>query len=154
MFPGDFQAKLRKLNKNLFILCGNDDSKPAGLYLKFYDEPIHICGVDRNDIPEFTISDSKGHIIKAGWRRTLNILISKRLIDKKEAQNLFRTELKRGVKHIEIEQDPTYRAMAEITARRMEQRDGAVKDKKGNLVPVYRRQDFMDWRDVMKAARR
>lgn len=154
MLSGDFLRKLKKLNKNLTVLCGDDDTKPAGLYLMFYGEPIHICGVDRNFVPEFPMTDEKGHIIRGGWRRVLNILVAKRLIDKRQAEKVFRTEIKRLNMVINIEEDTTYRAMKEITQRRMEKQGGAAYDKEGRLVPVYRRQDFMDWRDVMREARR
>lgn len=154
MLSGDFLRKLKKLNKNLTVFCGDDDTKPAGLYLMFYGEPIHICGVDRNFVDEFPHTDEKGHIVHSGWRRVLNILIAKRLIDKHEAEKVFRTGIKRLNMAINIEEDATYRAMKEITQRRMEQRGGAAVDKEGKLVPVYRREDFMNWRDVMKAARR
>lgn len=154
MFSGDFLRKLKKLNKNLTVMCGNDDTKPAGLYLMFYGEPIHICGVDRNFVPEFPTHDVKGHIIKGGWRRVLNILVGKRLIDKYEAQNVFKTQIKRLNMTINVEEDATYRAMKQITEERMAQKGGSAVDKEGKLVPVYRREDFMNWRDVMKAARR
>ena len=155
MLSGDFLRKLKKLNKNLAVFCGYDDSaKPAGLYLMYYGEPIHICGVDRNYLPEFPIHDAKGHIIKGGWRRVLNILVAKRLIDKYEAQKVFRTEIKRLNMVINIEEDATYRAMKQITEERMAQKDGAAVDKEGKLVPVYRREDFLNWREVMQAARR
>lgn len=153
MFAGDFLRNLKKLNKNLTVFS-SDERYPAGLYLMFYGEPVHICGVDRNHVPEFTVTDSKGHIVKSGWRRVLSILISKGLIDKFKAQRTFHTELKKANRHINVEQDATMRAMLDITNRRMEQRDGAVTTKEGKLVPVYRREDFLNWREVMNAARR
>lgn len=155
MLLGEFERKLKKLNKNLMVLPSLDESLPCGLYLNFYDEPIHICGVDRGWLDERTRTDPKGHIIHGGWRRAVSILISKRLIDKYQAQRLFQTSFKeRECRHIDIEKDATYRAMQEITRRRMEKEGGAIKDEYGNMVPVYRREDFMNWREVMQASRR
>lgn len=153
MLSSDFQKNLKKLNKNLRIIPNPNDSFPAGLYLHYMDELVHICGVDSNFVPEMTEADSKGHIVKAGWRRTLNILIGKGLIDKYQAQRVFKTEIKRGFKKITVEQDDAHRALADITKRRMEQRDGAVMDKDGNVVPVFRRQDFMDWKEFKDGIR-
>lgn len=156
MLAGDFQHKLKKLNKNLQIISG-DEKYPAGLYLMFYGEPVHICGVDRNIIPERTISDGKGHIVKSGWIRVLKILIAKQFIDPNKASSLFgigRDELYKGYRHIEIAKDPTYQALEEITKRRMEQKDGYVVDKQGEVKPVYTRQDFMDWGEVRKLVRK
>lgn len=156
MLAGDFRHKLKKLNKNLEIFS-NDERYPAGLYLMYYGEPVHICGVDRNFIPERSTIDEKGHIIKSGWLRVLKILIHKQLIDANRAASVFgtgRDELFKGYKHIEIEKDPTYRALEEITRRRMEKKDGYMMDKKGEVKPVYTRQDFMDWADVRKMVRR
>lgn len=108
MFASDFQAKLHKLNSKLKIYCGNDSSKPAGLYYVINGEYIEICGIDKNEIPQYPIYDDQGHIIKSGWNRTLQILVKENLIDRKKAETLFDCHLIRvlgpKIKDSEIKQ--------------------------------------------------
>jgi len=92
MFASDFQRKLRTLNRNLRIYCG-DDGKPAGLYLQLDSELVHICGVDRNELDRFTHHDVIGHIVHSGWLRVVKILVAQKLVDKRLAQRVFRTDL-------------------------------------------------------------
>ena len=93
MLAGDFERKLRKLNRNLRIFCGDDDSRAAGIYQVIRGEYTEICGVDKNELPEHSIREPNGAFIKAGWRRTLKILIKKGLIDRNKAEKLFRARL-------------------------------------------------------------
>lgn len=89
MEPGTFYRKLRSLNPQLKIWCKDDDSKPAGLYYVKQNEYKEICGVDKGDVPERMIYNLNGTIHKAGWRRTLKILIKKGLVDKRKAEKVF-----------------------------------------------------------------
>ena len=92
MFAGDFYQKLRKLNRKLRIFCGEDDSKPAGLYyIANNTEYVQVCGVDRNWLPEHTESHWSGRILKSGWRRPLRILIRLGLVERRKAESLFHT---------------------------------------------------------------
>lgn len=93
MEPGTFYRKLRSLNPQLKIWCGNDDSKPAGLFIVKQNEFTEICGVDKQDIPEHTVFNEKGLIVKSGWRRTLRVLISQRLISEAKAEKVFKCVL-------------------------------------------------------------
>ena len=89
MLAGDFFRKLKKLNKKLKVYCGNDDSKPAGLFMIHNREYTNICSIDKNFVPKYTIVDKKNHILKGGWQRTLKILIAKKLVNKKKVKQLF-----------------------------------------------------------------
>ena len=93
MLAGDFQAKLRKLNPKLRIFCGNDDHRPAGIYQVIRGEYTEICGIDKHYVPEWSIREENGAIIKSGWRRALKILINKGLVDREYAQKLFNARL-------------------------------------------------------------
>lgn len=77
------------MNPQLKIWCGNDDTKPAGLYYVKQGEYTEICGVDKGDIPERMIYNPNGTIKKSGWRRTLKILIKRHMIDKRKAEKVF-----------------------------------------------------------------
>jgi hypothetical protein len=90
MLSGEFERKLRRLNCNIRIFCGNDDSKPAGIYTVRQGEYEQICGIDKNYIPEYPIRDINGAYIKSGFRRAIKILINKGYIDRKEAEKEFR----------------------------------------------------------------
>lgn len=93
MFASDFQHKLRKLNKKLRIYCGDDDSKPAGIYYVESGEYEPVCGIDKHWLPEWPMRDEKGHILKGGWRRPLKILIGMKLVDRRQAERVFGTQI-------------------------------------------------------------
>lgn len=119
MYAGDFQRNLKKLNPRLGIFCGEDDYKPAGLYIIAGGEYVEICGVDKREMPEKPIYDEKGHILKAGWRRPLLILLKRRLIDRKKAEELFRTHFTSGERLPVPDKynDPIVKAMREAQER-------------------------------------
>lgn len=93
MLAGDFARNLRKLNPELRIFCGNDDTKPAGLFFVRKGEYRDICGVDKNIVPEFKVGLWDGTIIKQGWRDVLMLLVTKKMINKFKAERLFQTTL-------------------------------------------------------------
>ncbi len=91
MMASDFQRKLKKLNKRLFIYCGDDKTRPAGLHIRYESGVVEmICSVDKSWLPEYIMQDPEtGEIIKGGWRRVLRILAAKNLIDRKHADRVF-----------------------------------------------------------------
>ena len=93
MLAGDFERKLRKLNKKLRIFCGDWDTRPAGIFHVVRGEYTEICGIDKNYVPEYSIMAPHGAHIKGGWRRALRILIRKGLIDRRQAERVFNTHL-------------------------------------------------------------
>jgi len=92
MLAGDFQRKLRKLNKKLRIFC-KDNDRPAGIFQVIRGEYTEICGIDKNIVPEYSIFAINGAHIKGGWRRVLRILIKKGLINRTTAEKEFRAHL-------------------------------------------------------------
>jgi hypothetical protein len=88
------------VNPNLRIFCGDDNSKPAGIFrwkrneiqdeMGAYD---HICGIDKNEVPEFAFVTENGSILKSGWRRVLRILIANRIIRQRDAERVFGANL-------------------------------------------------------------
>lgn len=93
MFASDFQQKLKKLNSKLRIYCGDSDKHPASLFYVQNGEEITVCGIDKNELPRTVIYDNKGHIIKSGWERVLNILVYRRLTTKQRAEKIFNCHL-------------------------------------------------------------
>lgn len=93
MLAGDFDRKLRRLNRNLRIFCGDNDARPAGIFRVVRGEYREICGIDKHIIPEWSVIAPHGAHIKGGWRRTLKILINEGLIERQQAERLFRTRL-------------------------------------------------------------
>ena len=97
MLAGDFQRRLRRLNPKLRIWCGDDDSKPAGIFFVSSDgEYNEVCGIDKNYIPEHTIWGEGGFIAKGGWRRALKVLIHRKLVDRFHAERTFGVHLEYG----------------------------------------------------------
>lgn len=93
MLAGDFARKLRQLNKNLRITCGNDDTKPAGIFIVESNEYIKICGVDKNYLTKHIIWNKDGSIQRSGWLRPLKILLKQGYIDRWKAEKVFGTYL-------------------------------------------------------------
>jgi hypothetical protein len=95
MLSGDFERKLRILNRNLRIFCGNDDKRAAGIFIVSRSgEYTEICGADKNYVPEFMEYSEDGHrIVRSGWRRILKILIGKGLVNRFKAEKVFGTHL-------------------------------------------------------------
>lgn len=89
MLAGEFERKLRRLNRNLRIFCGDNDSKAAGLFTVVRNEYKEICGVDKNYIPEYSIRDASGYIVKSGFRRVIKLLINQGYIDRRQAEKVF-----------------------------------------------------------------
>ena len=90
MLRGEFQHKLMKLNPGkLRIYCGESD-KMAGLeYCDDGEGWIKICGVEKSELPEYTIYDNKGHIVLGGWRRPVMLLYRMGLVSKERVQKYF-----------------------------------------------------------------
>lgn len=93
MLASDFQSKLRKLNKNIRIYCGDNDSRLAGVFHVVDGEYIDIIGVDKNYLPEWPKVDEQGRIVKSGWRRVMRVLIEKKLVDRRRAEAVFGTQI-------------------------------------------------------------
>lgn len=93
MLSGDFARKLRQVNNRIRIWCGNDDSKPAGIYAVENNEYKEICGVDKNYLTKEIIWNSDGSIKRSGWLRPLKILLKQGYIDRWKAEKVFGTYL-------------------------------------------------------------
>jgi hypothetical protein len=89
MLSGEFERKLRRLNSNIRIFCGDDSSKAAGIYTVESGEYKSICGIDKNELPEYTIYALDGSIVKSGFRRAIKVLINQGYIDRFEAEKEF-----------------------------------------------------------------
>lgn len=90
MLSGDFVRCLHKLNPKLKVCSLNNSSHAAGLY---YIDPeegyVAVCGVDKNYLPERTEVDQVGHILKSGWRRVVNILLSRGLTTREKVKRVW-----------------------------------------------------------------
>lgn len=93
MLSGEFQRKLRSLNRKLRVFCGDSSTTPAGIFLLTPDGYEDIMGVDKNYVPEHSEFNENGSIRKGGWRRVLRLLIQRRLIDRWHAERVFNTHL-------------------------------------------------------------
>jgi hypothetical protein len=141
MMASDFQQKLRKLNRKLHIYCGDDVTKPAGIYFVENGEYMDVCGIDKNWVPEYQERYADGRIKKGGWRRALRILIKRRLVDRFHAERVFSTHLEYSpndkVKHFE---DPIQKRRREAKQRSVEK----LMNKTGIYNPYY-----MDEQELM-----
>jgi hypothetical protein len=89
MYGGTFQRCLKQLNPKLRICC-LDSSHAAGIY---YIDPVEgymsVCGVDKGFVPVATSVDEVGHILKSGWYRVVNILLSRGLTTPHKVQKVW-----------------------------------------------------------------
>jgi hypothetical protein len=147
MIPGDFLRKLRTLNRNLRIYCGNDDSKPATLYHVYEGEFTSICSVDKNFIPRYAIADERNRILKSGWQRTLRVLIQKGFTTKREAEKVFGSMDRRKVKVYKTEEEND--RVNDIHQRKLYH--GEI-DKNGQ--PIFSRNEVLDMKAELDMAGR
>ena len=94
MLSGDFARNLRKLNRNLRIACGDDPTRPAGLFRVVNGKYINICGIDKNFVRERPTYKPNGEILRSGWRRVLLMLVAEGLIKREAAEKVFNTSLR------------------------------------------------------------
>jgi hypothetical protein len=153
MHVREFARKLKKLNKNLWIAIKDNPNTPAGLHIVIGGEPIFICGVDKGELPRHTQWNEEGRIIKGGWFRVLKILLQRDLIDRRQTEKVFRTGLNFPYQRVTADQDPVLKAIHEKAAE-IVRRGNVVEDKNGNLVPLYKRNDFMELGEIMQVIRR
>lgn len=142
MLPGTFYHKLQKLNPYLRIL--SNGIRQSLYIVDGCNAPLHLCGVDRNDIPEFTIYDKKGHIIKAGWRRTVEILIFNKLVKRNLAEKIFSAVFDKRNSLMIIEDDPIDKAIAAAST------PSRIKNTKGIDM---KKNDVMDISKMIRGAR-
>jgi len=90
MLAGDFQRRLRRMNKELRVFCG-DSNRAAGLYHVVNGEYEELCGIDKNYVPEFPTCEPNGRIIRRGWRSVVQLLIGRKLVSRDWAQKVFST---------------------------------------------------------------
>lgn len=93
MLSGEFQRKLKSLNRELRIWCSDNDHLPAGLFRVVNGEYEQICSVDKQWVGEHTEFHPNGMIKRSGWRRVLRLLIQLRYIDRRQAEKVFQTHL-------------------------------------------------------------
>lgn len=102
MLAGEFARKLRELNPELKVFCGDNDSRPAGLYQIVAGEYDQICSVDKQWVGEHAEVTDGGFIKRSGWRRVLRLLIHLGLVDRRHAERVFNTHLPYAVRPVEI----------------------------------------------------
>lgn len=93
MLSGEFERKLRKLNRKLRVFCGDDDGTPAGIHILTPDGWLQVMGCDKNWVGENVEFNENGRMVRSGWRRILRSLIQKRYVDRRTAERVFNTHL-------------------------------------------------------------
>jgi hypothetical protein len=106
MMSGDFQLLLKRLNPKLKIWSNpNNDNLASIYYVKNSIEFCPVIGIDKNFIPEYSIYDKQGYIIKGGWSRVINHLYRLKLTTrekiKKELPSFFERRIINTVPQIE-----------------------------------------------------
>lgn len=98
MLSGEFERKLKRLNRNIRVWCG-DSNRAAGVYhIDSQGQYNEICGCDKNYLPEHTEFNEKGGILRGGWRRVVRVLIQMKLVDRRHAEKVFQTHFPYAVR--------------------------------------------------------
>lgn len=139
LLSGEFERLLRRLNPDLHIYCGDASNRPAGLYLVKNGQIIELGGVDKNFVPDQTIIDKQGRIVKKGWRAVLLNLVAQRIVRYADAVREI-PELRERVEPVspEKEEREIDKAVAHFKEKRPE----------GKYGPVYTRKDLMEIGDA------
>lgn len=145
MLPGEFERKLKKCNSNIKIIPPPDlHTRPAGMYLVNKDGLEHLGGTDCLELPDREYVDSVGHIIKRGWRKTVEILIRQGVIKKGIAEKVFCARLGIGYLKppIEIKSKETKDIRAEVTKQSLEN-SALYGNPRGNI--LLKKDQIMDF---------
>lgn len=127
MNAGEFARKLQKCNRNLRVWHPARRDVPSCVVLLVGNEYETMCGFDKNDVPEFTITEPiTGRIVKSGWRRTLNILVAKKALDQRTVKRVFGYEITGRQKQVFVLQDDPIKA-AEKQAKERGMREAEKK---------------------------
>lgn len=146
----ELHRKLKKLNPRLFVQGSEAmPNAPWGIYLRDQDgmnRPKHMCGINGNrvSVPELTMRRWDGYILMQGWRRILKILIDRKVVDLKKAEQIFGTNLREKKSPLVIEQDPLTRATNEAKARGMQKTGLEDYVEVDDLVDIHR------WREKLR----
>lgn len=118
MLSGDFYKKLKQLNPNLRVWA--DPNKTDTLAGVYYVDPFKgytdLMGIDKNYIPEYTIYDNKGYIIKGGWSRVVWLLYRSRLTTRDKVKKVFPSFFERRIMNTapQIEVDRTQKRLEDL----------------------------------------
>lgn len=82
-------------------------------------EYTEICGIEKNDVPEFSEYNKYGKMLKGGWRRALKLLLSLKLIDRHRSYKYFGHWDEHREPTYTVEQTEVDKAIAEIDERRV-----------------------------------
>src|SRR5258708_10047564 len=152
----DFERKLRKLNPKLHIYYGYDDSKSAGVW---YDAPgwsgsevEEMCGVPKDNVPEWSEMSSTGKMLKGGWNRILKLLIAKGIIDRSATYRYFGYWDEHKFPGFYVETSQVEKAIKDVETHRviMKRIENPLCDGEMISVKTYRKDDIVDIGHLIK----
>jgi hypothetical protein len=82
--------KLRELNPKLRV-CQFDNSKnlPGIYYVDEREGIVDICATDVQDVPALPTYDSRGFLVKSGYRRVIHTLLALKLTTRPKVREVF-----------------------------------------------------------------
>jgi hypothetical protein len=83
-------SKLRRLNSRLRVCQFNDSKHLPGIY--YVDERegiVDVCATDKEWVPALPTFDSRGFLIKSGYRRVVNTLLQLKLTTRDRVREVF-----------------------------------------------------------------
>lgn len=141
----DFQNLLQAVDKRLHIYCGNDDTKPAGIWLVSKGEYTELVGVPKNWVPEFNEFSAHGKLLKRGWRGILRALISMKIFTYADTIKAFGHWKENREPDVEIEKKDLEKAFADIEERAyMKRIENPLQPGQMIDTAVYRTDDVVD----------
>lgn len=91
-----FTERLKKLNPDLRV--GRQDYTDAGYDDEFrniglFNKTKYLFAVPRQYVPKWSFEDPSGRILARGWVAAVEMLILKKLVDRRKAEQTFGTQL-------------------------------------------------------------
>ena len=93
MTLGEFESKLKKLNRNIRVYQAGDITRPAGVAVMIptwtggeYEE---LCGIEKHSLREFPTYSKTGKMLTGGWHRVLYLLCAKGYINRTRSRKYF-----------------------------------------------------------------
>ena len=117
--------KLRQLNPKLKV-CQFEYSThlPGIYYIHERDGIVDICATDVGWVPPYPVTDEVGHIIKAGYRRVVFILLHMKLTTPEKVRKVFPGFFEqRRPTPSKVQTTSTHRQWAQMMAEERKRRD-------------------------------
>lgn len=148
MTLGELERRLKRLNKNISVYRGLDDTRPAGIWIMVptweggeYEE---VCGIEKWNVKEFPTYTAQGKMLTGGWHRALGMLVGKGFVNRHESYKQFGHWDSHREPFIVFEQNLIDRAVKQLSPVAFKKAISPLDDKTEIEIPIYNTDDTVD----------